>query len=185
MVGELTGFPAAIGDARAHTVPESGGGPTVAQTGITSVGAIDRGPDGSLYVLEISVNSIYAQGTPLWSQVTRILPDGTRHVVVPGGGRLVASTGLAVTDDGTLYLSANNVSPGAGQLVRVVQAPLAPAPVVPEAAHPARRLARHVVTSRSTVLRAAGSTSSTSTPPALVGCTKLTRLPAVPRRGSS
>ena len=30
----------------------------------------------------------------------------------------------------------------------------------------------------------AGSTSSTSTPPALFGCTKLTRLPAVPVRGS-
>ena len=29
----------------------------------------------------------------------------------------------------------------------------------------------------------AGSTSSTSTPPASLGCTKLTRLPEVPRRG--
>src|SRR4051794_11325122 len=32
---------------------------------------------------------------------------------------------------------------------------------------------------------AAGSTSSTRTPPASLGCTKLTREPAVPRRGSS
>src|SRR5205085_1976584 len=33
--------------------------------------------------------------------------------------------------------------------------------------------------------RGAGSTSSTSTPPASLGCTKFTRLPDVPRRGSS
>ena len=119
-VGELTGFPFPLGEARIYRMVP-GQKPTVYATGFTNIISLAFGPDGDLYVLEIFQNGLRhvdpKQPATLTGELIRLAPDGTRTVLVPRG--LIAPTALAISLTGTIYISNFGVMAHAGQIVRV------------------------------------------------------------------
>lgn len=132
-VGELTGFPFPQGGARVYRVPSGGGEPEVYAEGFMQIIDLEVGPDGSLYVLQLLQKSFLelegGGGPPSPESLTgalyRIAPDGTRTLVASDG--LVAPTGLAIDDDGTIYVAHFGIMPGEGQVVRLAGMPAMPA----------------------------------------------------------
>jgi hypothetical protein len=123
-VGQLTGGPFPLGAASVWRVPANGGDPVVYQTGFTKIIDIAFGQDGSLYVLEISTVS--------GPMVPPFAPPGALLRVPPGGGTPVNITpalpggfnfpgGIAVGNDGALYITMNSISPTDGSVIKVVQ----------------------------------------------------------------
>jgi hypothetical protein len=122
-VGELTGFPFVVGEARVYRLVP-GQAPTVYRSGFTNIIDLAFGPDGSLYVLQIAANGL--RSGP-FSSIVRVYPDGTRSTLdvavpppppgVPPG--LFAATGLAVGPDGALYVSNRGILVGVGQVLRI------------------------------------------------------------------
>ncbi|MBA3414103.1 MAG: ScyD/ScyE family protein [Chloroflexia bacterium] len=85
-------------------------------TGLTGVVDLEAAPDGALYATQIWTG--FEGNLPLPGSVERILPDGSAETVLEG---IFLPHGLAIADDGTLYLTANSVAFGpepAGQLLR-------------------------------------------------------------------
>lgn len=74
--------------------------PTIYARGFSATLGMAFGPDRSLYVCEFSRN--FAAGDT-HGDVVRIRPDGTR--VRYGAGQLFNPGGIAVTRDGTAYVS--------------------------------------------------------------------------------
>jgi len=116
-VGELTGFPFQPGSANVYRVSTQGGTPTVAYSGFTNIISITFGPDGSLYVLEISKNGLRS-GNPLGALI-KVLPDGTRTEL--SAGQLFMPGGLALASDDTIYVTNWSVLAGGGQVLRIQQ----------------------------------------------------------------
>lgn len=116
-VGQLTGFPFFPGSANVYRVSPQGGTPTVAYSGFTNIISIAFGPDGSLYVLEISKNGLRS-GNPLGALI-KVLPDGTRTELA--AGQLFMPGGMALASDGTIYVTNWSVLPGGGQVLRIQQ----------------------------------------------------------------
>jgi hypothetical protein len=75
----------------------------------TSITDIAHGADGSLYVLQYADNFFRPAGN---GSIWRIAPDGSRARIIGG---LSQPTGLAVADDGTLYVT-NNADSLEGEL---------------------------------------------------------------------
>jgi hypothetical protein len=129
-VGELTGFPFPVGGARVYRVV-AGEEPTVYAEGFTNIMDIAFGPDGSLYVLEIAHEGLLAAfGAVMAAMEGGEAPpaiQGGLWKVPAGGGTpelvtsegLIAPGGLAVGEDGTVYVSTCTLlcPPGAGGLV--------------------------------------------------------------------
>lgn len=85
------------------------------KAGFTTVVAVDFGPDGLLYVLELSD----APGLPTGGagKVVRVTRSGEIENVVTG---LVVPTGMTFGTDGRLFISNFGAAPpGAGQILRV------------------------------------------------------------------
>ena len=99
--------------------------------------------------------------------------DG-RPAAAQRGGRAAAAMQVPPSGEPVLFLADHPVTGGYPVIAVVVDADVDRAAQV----RPGQPL-------RFRWVRPAGSTSSTSTPPASLGCTKLIRLSAVPRRGSS
>ena len=117
-VGELTGYPFAVGKARIWRVVP-GHKPEVYASGFTNVS--DLAFDGNdLLVLEIASRGLRDAGSP--GALIRLRPDGTRTVVATAG--LVDPTGVAV-GDGRIYISDYGTSPatGAGHHGEIVSIP--------------------------------------------------------------
>ncbi len=117
-VGTFTGFPFPQGGARVyHVVP--GERPKVVYRGLTAVIDMAVGPDGSLYLVEFVTAGLLAANpedpSTLGGRVVRIAPDGTRSTI--GEGNLVVPAGVAVADNGDVYVSNLGVLPD-GQVVR-------------------------------------------------------------------
>lgn len=108
-VGQLTGFPFPVGAAQVFRVVP-GQAPTVHAAGFTNIIDVAFGPDGSLYVLEIATHSLLS-GDPTGA-LHRVRPDGTVELLLTEP--LVFPGGLAVGEDGALYVSNCAVCPGAG-----------------------------------------------------------------------
>lgn len=119
-VGQLTGFPFPAGAANVYRVPD-GGAPTIFSSGFTKIIDIAFGADGSLYVLQISAAGGPPPAGPPGSLI-RVSPDGTaKTTIVPAGAGLVAPGGIAIDDDGSIYVTNHSVEPdGLGTVVRVV-----------------------------------------------------------------
>lgn len=118
-VGQLTGFPFPVDDANVYRVPADGGTAEVFAGGFTSVIDVAFGPDGSMYVLELARNGLFA-GFILgdWTgALIRIASNGTRTEIAPG--TLTAPGGVAVGPDGALYVTNNSIFSGTGQVVRI------------------------------------------------------------------
>ena len=120
-VGQLTGAPFPLNGANVYRVPAGGGAPEIFESGFTKIIDIAFGPDGSLYVLQISS----AGGPPPQGgtgSLIRVAPDHTKTTIVPAGGPLVAPGGIVVTADGTIYVTNFSVQPGGvGTVVRITQ----------------------------------------------------------------
>jgi hypothetical protein len=89
------------------------------KAGFTTVVAVDFGPDGLLYALELSD----APGFPTANagKVVRVKSSGVIEEVVTG---LTVPTGMTFGPDGLLYISNFGAAPpGAGQILRVVVTP--------------------------------------------------------------
>ena len=120
-VGQLTGFPFPVDDANVYRVPADGGATEVAAGGFTAVIDVAFGADGSMYVLELAKNGLLAafiDGD--WTgALIRVAPDGTRTEIA--AGMLTAPGGVAVGNDGALYVTNNSISSGIGQVLRIEQ----------------------------------------------------------------
>ncbi len=94
------------------------------KAGFTTVVAVDFGPDGLLYALELSDGAGYP--TPGLGKVVRVRHSGAIEDVVTG---LVVPTGMTFGPDGALYISnfgaipAGAAPPGSGQILRFNIAP--------------------------------------------------------------
>jgi hypothetical protein len=113
-VSELTGFPFVPGTAKIWKVPAGGGTPEEVFSGLTLVTDLAFGEDGSLYVVEISSDSLLAD-TPAPGKLIRIKPDGSREDV---GGDLMAPYAVALKGR-YAYVTTHSTEPGAGQVVRI------------------------------------------------------------------
>jgi sugar lactone lactonase YvrE len=105
-------------------IPPEGGRATTYARGFTAVTGVAFGPDGSLYVTELSTN-LRSQRAP--GAVVRVRPDGTRTRFTRG---LAFPQGLAVAQDGDVFVSNFSVLPArtprrgpfrgaGGQVVRI------------------------------------------------------------------
>ena len=119
---ELTGGPFPVGGARVLRV-EAGGEPEVYATGLTNVMDLGFGPDGTLYVAEIvheGLMPVFMGGdVPPIGAVMAVPAGGGEAELLASGEQLMALGGLAVADDGTIYVTANTLTPGGGTLVRI------------------------------------------------------------------
>jgi glucose/arabinose dehydrogenase len=97
-------------------VSAAGGTPQIAFSGFTNIIDIAFGDDGSLFVLEIARNAI--PNFPAGGRLVRIAPDGTRSDVI-SGPPLIAPGGIAVGDDGALYVTNRSTSATAGEVLKI------------------------------------------------------------------
>lgn len=115
-VGELTGFPFCAGAARIWRIAD-GGQPTVHLSGFKSIIDMAFTIDGTLYVLQYA-SSPSGLGGP--GQIVRVAPSGTR-TVLPTGTALQQPAGIAIgPTDGALYVTNKTVTPGGGEVLRIV-----------------------------------------------------------------
>jgi sugar lactone lactonase YvrE len=115
-VGQLTGFPFPVGGASVWRIPPNGGTPEVFDSGFTTIIDIEFADDGSLYVLQISTDSLFI-APPSPGALIRVAPDGTRTTVAMD--ELSFPGGLAIGEDGDLYVSNRGTSPSGGQVLRI------------------------------------------------------------------
>ncbi len=96
-----------LAPARGHHIVSS-------KAGFTTVVALDFGPDGLLYVLELSDHDGFP--TPGFGKVVRVNRSGGIEEIVTG---LAVPTGMTFGPDGRLYVSNLGAAPaGAGQILR-------------------------------------------------------------------
>lgn len=121
-VGELTGAPFPVGAAAVWRVPLDGGEPSIYATGFSAIMDLAFGPDGSLYVAEMAHDGllpVLAGEAPPIGAVVRVPPDTREPEVVISDERVPSPGGIAVDDDGTIYLSVDATSAGDGRVVRI------------------------------------------------------------------
>ncbi len=121
-VGELTGGPFPVGGASVWRVVP-GEEPTEYATGLTNIMDLGFGPDGTLYVAEIvheGLMPLFMGGdvAPIGA-VMSVPSGGGAAAVLATGPELMALGGLAVGDDGAIYVSANTLGPEGGTVVKI------------------------------------------------------------------
>ena len=116
-VGQLGGGGTPPGKAHVWRVTP-GGATSVYRRGFNMIMGIDFGPDGSLYVVELLRNGWQQFGSGNFTgALIRVRPNGTRTEIAKG--RIQAPGGVAVTDNGTIYVSVNALFPGKGKILRI------------------------------------------------------------------
>src|SRR5580704_12589151 len=109
---DFDNVPPGLQPARGHRIVSS-------KAGFTTVVAVDFGPDGLLYVLELSDAAGFP--TPGFGKVVRVNRSGEIEDIVTG---LSVPTGMTFGRDGRLYVSNFGAAPaGAGQVLRFDIAP--------------------------------------------------------------
>lgn len=112
-VSTLTGVPFAIGAAGIYRVTP-GAAPALWVGGFKTITDFDFAPDGTLYVVQFASGPVFFAGP---GALIRVAPNGTRTVV---DANLPAATGVAIGDDGSVYVAINGTSVGGGAVVRIV-----------------------------------------------------------------
>ena len=120
-VGQLTGFPFIPGAANVFRVPAGGGAPTPFLTGFTNIIDLTFGPDGGLYVLQLTTNGLASPTGPGSGALIRVDPlTGARTTIADQ--RLFFPTSMTFGKDGSLYVSNVGVAAGGGQVLRFAPA---------------------------------------------------------------
>jgi hypothetical protein len=115
-VSQLTGFPFIAGAANVYRIDPTTGAPTVEYSGFTNIVDLAFGPDGDLYVLQISANGLASPLGPGPGQLIRVDADtGARTTLL--GDPLFFPGKLLITPDGSIYVSNFGVSAGGGQVL--------------------------------------------------------------------
>lgn len=121
-VGQLTGGPFPPGAASVWRVVP-GEDPTQYATGFTNIIDIGFGADGTLYVAEIvhdGLISVFAGGAAPIGALLSVPPGGGEAQPLVTGEQLMSPGGLAVAEDGSVYVSTGTLSPpGGGALVKI------------------------------------------------------------------
>ncbi len=113
-VGQLTGFPFPVGGANVYRV-EEGEEPEVYASGFTNIVDITFAEDGTLYVVEITSNSLLS-GDPTGSLI-RVEEDGSQTALADN---LFMPGGVAIGEDGSLYVTTWAAQGnGMGQVLRI------------------------------------------------------------------
>jgi hypothetical protein len=113
-VGQLTGFPFPVGGANVYRVVE-GEEPEVYAEGFTNIVDLAFAEDGTLYVVEITSNSLLS-GDPHGSLI-RVEEDGSQTVIADD---LFMPGGVAIGQDGYLYVTTRAaLGDGLGEVVRL------------------------------------------------------------------
>ena len=71
-------------------------------------------PDGGLYVLQFATAPMFFGGP---GALIRVAPDGTRSTITTA---LFQPTGIAIGDDGSVYVSNRSQSSGGGEVLRIM-----------------------------------------------------------------
>jgi glucose/arabinose dehydrogenase len=116
-VGELGGDGTPENKARVWRVQPDGDA-TIDERAFDTIVSVAFGPDDSLYVVEFLRDGFSQLETgdftgALW----RIKPNGNRTELARG--RLTAPGGVAVAENGDVYVSVNSVFPGRGQVLKI------------------------------------------------------------------
>ena len=115
-IGQLTGFPFPVGGANVYRF--NGTNLEEFATGFTNIIDLAFAPDGSLYVLEYASNFLAGDFS---GQLWRIAPNGTRQSILDEG--LSFPTGLAIGDDGAIYVANQGFAGGQGQILKITSTP--------------------------------------------------------------
>ena len=115
-----TGFMPKVSGSRIDTAdrtPMPGSTPTVYLGGFKAIIDMAFAKDGTLYVLQYA-SSPSGFGGP--GQIVRVAPNGTRTVLETGAA-LLNPAGIAIGPrDGALYVTNKTVTPGGGEVLRIV-----------------------------------------------------------------
>jgi hypothetical protein len=90
--------------------------PTVHLDGFTNIIDIAHDGSGGLYVLQISLNGLAADGGPIPGALIHVADDGTRTTLATDG--LVFPGSVAVGPDG-LYVTNFSAMAGIGEVIRI------------------------------------------------------------------
>jgi hypothetical protein len=118
-VGELTGFPFQKGLARVWRVVP-GHAPTVFARGFTNIIDLQFDKHGRLYVLELAKNGLLqamSSGGDPTGALIRINRNHTRTTIATTG--LTLPGGVAIDDQGHVFVTNNSIFPGIGQVIRI------------------------------------------------------------------
>ena len=112
-VSTLSGAPFAIGAAAIYLV-RAGQSPVVYAGGFKTIMDFAFAPDGGLYVLQFATAPMFLGGP---GALIRVAPDGTRSTITTA---LTQPTGIAVADDGSVYVANRGQSSGSGEVLRII-----------------------------------------------------------------
>lgn len=115
LVADYTGYPYVPGTANIWQVQE-GQAPKVFASGFTNLIGLSPAPDGGVYALEMASNGALS-GDP-GGALIHVSPKGEQNVIACQG--LIQPTGIATNPNGDVYVSNYGVTPGYGQVVKVV-----------------------------------------------------------------
>ncbi len=115
LVADYTGYPYVPGTANIWEV-QAGQAPKVFASGFTNLIGLSPAPDGGIYALEMASNGALS-GDPGGS-VIHVSLQGEQSVVACQG--LIQPTGIATSRTGDVYVSNYGITPGYGQVVKVI-----------------------------------------------------------------
>ncbi|GAA4463712.1 hypothetical protein GCM10023170_070410 [Phytohabitans houttuyneae] len=115
-VGELTGFPFAMGAARVWRIVP-GKAPKVYATGFTNIVDIAFDRWGRLLVLQISKKGLFA-GDPNGALIRVDVKRGAKRTEL-AKGKLTFPGGLAIGGDGSIYVTNKSTAAGVGEVLRI------------------------------------------------------------------
>jgi hypothetical protein len=120
-VSQLTGFPFPIGGAKIFRVNPRTGAYTTYASGFTNAMDLAFGRDGTLYVLEIDHDSLFAPAGPSTDGALFKVPrgGGTPQRIDLPAGTLTEPGGLAVAGRRTLVVSNHGREAGSGEVLEV------------------------------------------------------------------
>lgn len=115
-VGQLTGFPFPSGGAKIFQVWPNGEQAVFAE-GFTAIVDVATGPDGSLYVVQIADDLLSCETMGVCNgQVYRVDSLGNKTLLATN---LLAPGGVAVSQDGQVYVTIGTIFPGDGMVIRL------------------------------------------------------------------